>query len=69
MAVVNVGMDANWLGSHLAMANLYGYGRLAWNPNVSSKTIAQEWTRLTFGNDPEVVQTITRYAIGIMACL
>ena len=59
VAVVNVGMDANWLGSHLAMANLYGYGRLAWNPNVSSKTIAQEWTRLTFGNDPEVVQTIT----------
>ncbi|HWF93202.1 MAG TPA: alpha-glucuronidase family glycosyl hydrolase [Terriglobales bacterium] len=59
VAVVNVGMDANWLGSHLAMANLYGYGRLAWNPNVSSKTIAQEWTRLTFGNDPMVVQTVT----------
>jgi len=59
VAVVNVGMDANWLGSHLAMANLYGYGRLAWDPNVRSKTIAQEWTRLTFGNDPEVVQTVT----------
>jgi len=59
VAVVNVGMDANWLGHPLAMANLYGYGRLAWNPSLDSKTIAQEWTRLSFGNDPVVVQTIS----------
>jgi alpha-glucuronidase len=59
VAVVNVGMDANWLGHPLAMANLYGYGRLAWNPNLDSKTIADEWTRLSFGNDPTVVQTIS----------
>jgi alpha-glucuronidase len=59
VAVVNVGMDANWLGHPLAMANLYGYGRLAWNPNLDSKTIAEEWTRLSLGNDPSVVQTIS----------
>jgi alpha-glucuronidase len=59
VAVVNVGIDANWLGHPLAMANLYGYGRLAWNANLDSKTIAEEWTRLTFGNDPSVVQTIS----------
>jgi alpha-glucuronidase len=59
VAVVNVGMDANWLGHPLAMANLYGYGRLAWNPNLDSKTIAEEWTRLSLGNDPTVVQTIS----------
>jgi alpha-glucuronidase len=41
------------------MANLYGYARLAWNADLSSKNIAEEWTRLTFGNDPVVVQTIT----------
>jgi alpha-glucuronidase len=58
VAVVNVGMEANWLGHPLAMANLYGYGRLAWNPNLDSKAIAEEWTRLTFGNDPTVVRTI-----------
>ena len=34
-AVVNVGLDENWLGHPLAMANLYAYGRLAWNPNLS----------------------------------
>ncbi|HZR58365.1 MAG TPA: alpha-glucuronidase family glycosyl hydrolase [Terriglobales bacterium] len=59
VAVTNVGMDANWLGHPLAMANLYGFGRLAWNPNLSSAAIAEEWTRLTFGNDPLVVRTIS----------
>jgi alpha-glucuronidase len=56
--VANVGMDSNWLGSPLAMANLYGFGRLAWNPDLSSEAIVDEWTRLTFGNDPFVVKTI-----------
>ena len=56
--VANVGMEANWLGSPLAMANLYGFGRLAWNPNLSSETIIDEWTRLTFGSDPLVVKTV-----------
>jgi alpha-glucuronidase len=52
-------MDTNWLGHPLAMANLFGFGRLAWNPNLSASAIAEEWTRLTFGNDPLVVRTIT----------
>jgi alpha-glucuronidase len=52
-------MDANWLGHPLAMANLYGYGRLAWNPNLASQNFAREWTQLSFGNDPVVVQTIS----------
>jgi len=56
--VANVGMDATWMGSPLAMANLYGFGRLAWNPNLTADTIVDEWTRLTFGNDPLVVKTI-----------
>jgi len=60
VGVANVGLDANWLGSPMAMANLYGFGRLAWNPNLSSETIADEWTRLTFSNDPLVVRTISQ---------
>ncbi|HKT89041.1 MAG TPA: alpha-glucuronidase family glycosyl hydrolase [Candidatus Sulfotelmatobacter sp.] len=56
--VANVGLDTNWLGSPLAMANLYGFGRLAWNPDLSSEQIVDEWTRLTFGNDPFVDKTI-----------
>src|SRR5208283_115845 len=58
VGVANVGLDNNWLGNHLSQANLYGFGRLAWNPDLSAQTIADEWTRLTFGSDPNVVQTI-----------
>jgi alpha-glucuronidase len=58
VGVSNVGRDTNWLGHDLAMANLYGFGRLAWNPTMSSKAIASDWTRLTFGHDPQVVETI-----------
>jgi len=59
VGVANVGMDANWLGSPLAMANLYGFGRLAWDPNLSAERIIDDWTRLTFGGDPLVVKTIS----------
>jgi alpha-glucuronidase len=59
VGVANVGMDANWLGSPLAMANLYGFGRLAWDPNLNAEKIIDEWTRLTFGSDPLVIKTIT----------
>jgi alpha-glucuronidase len=58
--VANVGLEANWIGSPMAMANLYGFGRLAWNPNLTSETIIDEWTRLTFGNYPLVVQTVKK---------
>jgi len=58
VGVANVGMDANWMGSPLAMANLYAFGRLAWNPDLSAEKIIDEWTRFTFGSDPLVVRTI-----------
>lgn len=56
--VSNVGLDANWLGNPMAMANLYGFGRLAWDPNLNAAAIIDEWTRLTFGDNPLVVRTI-----------
>ena len=48
-AVVNVGLDENWTGHTLAQANLYGYGRIAWNPSITAKEIANEWSALSFG--------------------
>ncbi|HLK47548.1 MAG TPA: alpha-glucuronidase family glycosyl hydrolase [Bryobacteraceae bacterium] len=59
VGVANVGMDSNWTGNHLSQANLYGFGRLAWNPDLSARTIAEEWTRLTFGGDAKVGATVT----------
>jgi alpha-glucuronidase len=58
-AVTNVGDDGNWTGHHLAQANLYGYGRLIWNPELTAEEIASEWVRLTFGDDPEVEKTVS----------
>ena len=54
VGVANVGLDDNWFGNHLSQANLYGFGRLAWNPDLSSQQIAAEWTHLTFGDLPAI---------------
>ena len=59
VGVSNVGLNANWYGNHLSQANLYGFGRLAWNPDLTVARIADEWTRLTFGNDAQVVRTVS----------
>ncbi|PGH13674.1 alpha-glucuronidase A [Helicocarpus griseus UAMH5409] len=61
--VANVGTNTTWLGSHLAMSNLYAYGRLAWDPSSDSVEILQDWTRLTFGFDPKVLHTITKLSM------
>ena len=58
VGVSNVGLDENWLGNHMSQANLYGYGRLAWNPDLSVKRITDEWTRQTFSANPKVVDTV-----------
>lgn len=62
-AVVNVGTNTTWLGSHLAMSNLYAYGRLAWDPSQDAEQILQEWTRLTWSNDETVVDTLTQMSM------
>src|SRR5262249_1960010 len=59
VGVSNVGSSESWFGNHMSQANLYGFGRLAWNPDLTSKQIAEEWTRLTFGNDSAVLQTVS----------
>jgi len=46
--VANIGLDRNWCGHHFAQANWYAFGRLAWNPGLSSKRIAEEWLKQTF---------------------
>ncbi|TIA08479.1 alpha glucuronidase [Aureobasidium pullulans] len=62
-AVVNVGTNQTWLGSHLSMANFYAYGKLAWDPTQDTTMIHEDWTRLTFGLDQDVIDTITQMAV------
>ncbi len=64
VAVTNVGLDENWLGFDLAMANLYAFGRLAWNPSADVREITSDWARLTFGDDARVVNTIVNMQLA-----
>lgn len=57
-AVSSIGNDDNWTGHTLAQANLYGCGRLFWNPDLSAEEIADEWIQLTFGLDQHVREVI-----------
>lgn len=57
-AVTNTGNDANWTGNDLAAANLYGFGRLAFQTSLTAEEIADEWIRMTISNDEQVVSTI-----------
>ncbi|KAF2029694.1 alpha-glucuronidase [Setomelanomma holmii] len=57
--VVGAGSNTTWLGSHMALSNLYAYGRLAWDASLDPQAILQDWIRLTFGFDEQVMSTIT----------
>jgi alpha-glucuronidase len=46
--VANIGLDKNWCGHHFSQANWYAFGRLAWNPELTSNEIAREWLKQTF---------------------
>ncbi len=55
--VANIGLDTNWCGHHFAQANWYAFGRLAWNPQLTSKQIADEWLKQTFVDEKSNVKS------------
>ncbi|MDN0073226.1 alpha-glucuronidase [Bacteroides caecigallinarum] len=57
--VTNIGDDTNWCGNDLAQSNWYAFGRLAWNPALSSEGIAREWLAQTFTADSRFVRPMT----------
>lgn len=56
--VANVGSDRNWSGSIFDQANWFAFGRMAWNPNASSESIAREWADLSFSAPRAQTDTI-----------
>jgi alpha-glucuronidase len=58
--VANIGEDVNWCGHQFNQANWYVFGRLAWNNQLPSKDIANEWIEQTFSSDPEFVSKVGR---------
>ena len=57
--VANIGLDRNWCGHHFSQANWYAFGRLAWDPELSSEAISKEWLRQTFTTDANFVRTMS----------
>ncbi|MBP2614996.1 alpha-glucuronidase [Chryseobacterium jejuense] len=57
-AVANIGEDTNWTGHHFAQANWYAFGRLAWNHQLSSEQIADEWIKMTFTDDQNFLNPV-----------
>ena len=57
-AVSNIGDDECWTGSPLAQANLYGYGRLCWNADLTAEDIAKEWISLTLGTNKAIMDVM-----------
>lgn len=47
-AVSNLGRDDNYTGHPFAAANLYGFGRYAWEPRVEPQAVLRRWARLTY---------------------
>jgi alpha-glucuronidase len=58
--VANVGDDPCWTGHVLAQANLYAFGRLAWDPGLDPRTAATEWVAQTFGRAEPVASVVTQ---------
>ena len=58
--VANTGTDRNWTGHHFLQGNWYAFGRLTWNPDLSSRQIADEWIAMTLTHDPKATETIAR---------
>lgn len=56
--VANIGRDENWCGHHFAQSSWYGFGRMAWDVNLTSEEIAQEWIAQTFTDEPEFAEPV-----------
>ncbi|MFP5595040.1 alpha-glucuronidase [Kluyvera sp. 142486] len=63
-AVVNVGDHPLWTGHPLAQANLYGYGRLLWEPDIDERELAEEWCRLTLSSEPKTIETVAQMLLS-----
>ena len=58
--VSNIGSDRNWTGHLFGQANWYAFGRLAWDHQSSSLSIAKEWIRQTFPVNEALENTVSK---------
>ena len=58
--VSNIGDSVNWCGHQLAQANWYAFGRMAWNPDLTSEQIIDEWLKMTFTTDEKFLEPVSK---------
>jgi alpha-glucuronidase len=64
VGVANLGNADNLTGHHFSQANLFAFGRQAWDWTVDSKDVAEDWVRMTWSSDDRVVDTIVEMMMG-----
>jgi hypothetical protein len=63
--VANIGDAPNFTAHPFARANWYAFGRLAWNPALTSEEIAREWVASDLGvTDPDATDKIVGMMLG-----
>ncbi|HEX2395551.1 MAG TPA: alpha-glucuronidase, partial [Bacteroidales bacterium] len=62
--VSNIGDEINWTGHPFGQSNWFAFGRLAWQPELSAEQIAEDWIRMTFTQNKDIIQTIRSMMIA-----
>jgi len=64
VGVANLGNADNLTGHHFSQANLFAFGRQAWDWRLDSEHIAEDWVRMTWSGDDRVVEEIVAMMMG-----
>jgi alpha-glucuronidase len=64
VGVSNIGDDRNWTGAQFSQADWFGFGCLAWDPDLTPQLIAREWLGMTFTNDPAFIDQVVPMMIA-----
>jgi alpha-glucuronidase len=58
--VSNIGNDRNWTGHLFGQANWFSFGKLAWDYTLTESSIAEQWLRMTFSNNPDFIEPVKK---------
>jgi alpha-glucuronidase len=64
VGVANLGNADNLTGHHFSQANLFAFGRQAWDWTADPQDIADDWVRMTWSNEDRVVDAIVGMMMG-----
>ena len=56
--VANIGRDTNGCGHEFAQSSWYAFGRMAWDPSLTSEEIAREWLTQTFTDKKQFIEPV-----------